>query len=229
MRYLTIIVLIFLSTQFSAAQIHEIGVFAGGSNFIGDVGSTTYIAPKNLALGAIYKWNRSPRHSFRASLTFTELEGIDKDSDDPSRIIRGYEFKNKIIEFSAGMEFTFIDFNLHSGDNVSTPYLYTGISIAKHDNYFFENDVIQSEETTSLAYGIPMVLGYKMAVADHFVLALEVGARYTFTDEIDGSVPDTKENIELLSFGNVNNNDWYTFTGITLTYTFGRNPCYCNY
>jgi hypothetical protein len=74
-----------------------------------------------------------------------------------------------------------------------------------------------------------MVLGYKMAVADHFVLALEVGARYTFSDEIDGSVPDTKENIERLSFGNVNNNDWYTFTGITLTYTFGRNPCYCNY
>ncbi|MDX1317352.1 MAG: DUF6089 family protein, partial [Xanthomarina gelatinilytica] len=22
-------------------------------------------------------------------------------------------------------------------------------------------------------------------------------------------------------------NDWYMFTGVTLTYTFGRKPCYC--
>ncbi|WP_313791490.1 DUF6089 family protein [Lacinutrix neustonica] len=51
--------------------------------------------------------------------------------------------------------------------------------------------------------------------------------RYTFSDEIDGSVPDAKEAVALNSFGNLNNNDWYTFTGITLTYTFGRNPCFC--
>jgi hypothetical protein len=36
------------------AQIHEIGVFLGGSNFIGDVGSTTYIAPKEPAFGILY-------------------------------------------------------------------------------------------------------------------------------------------------------------------------------
>ena len=32
---------------------------------------------------------------------------------------------------------------------------------------------------------------------------------------------------EEFSFGNINNNDWYMFSGITLTYTFGTNPCYC--
>ncbi len=229
MRYLTILLIAFSGIQLSSAQIHEIGIFAGGSNFIGDVGATNYIAPNQLAIGGIYKWNRSPRHSYRVSLIFTELEGIDKDSDDPSRIIRGYEFKNQIIELSAGMEFTFFDFDLHNGGNVSTPYLYTGVSVAKHDNYFFPNGEIQSEDTTSIAYGIPMVLGYKTSISNNLILALEIGARYTFTDEIDGSVPDTKENIERFSFGNVNNNDWYTFTGITLTYTFGRNPCYCNY
>ncbi len=229
MRYLTILLITFLSIQSSNAQIHEIGIFAGGSNFIGDVGATNYIAPNQLAIGGVYKWNRSPRHSYRVSLTFTELEGIDKDSDDPGRIIRGYEFNNQIIEISAGMEFTFFDFDLHNGGNVSTPYLYTGVSFTKYDNYFFSGGEIRSEDTTSKTFGIPMVLGYKTSISNKLILALEVGARYTFTDEIDGSVPDTKENIETLSFGNVNNNDWYTFTGITLTYTFGRNPCYCNY
>jgi hypothetical protein len=27
-----------------------------------------------------------------------------------------------------------------------------------------------------------------------------------------------------LKFGNINNNDWYVFSGLTLTYTFGENP-----
>ena len=32
-----------------------------------------------------------------------------------------------------------------------------------------------------------------------------------------------------LVFGNINNNDWYVFSLINLSYTFGRKPCYCNY
>jgi hypothetical protein len=202
-------------------------LYLGGSNFIGDVGATDYIAPKNLTIGGIYKWNRSPRHSYRISLLFSELEGIDKNSDDPSRQIRGLEFNSQIIELSAGMEFTFLDFNLHKGGFVSTPYLYTGVTVTKHDNFFLANSgQLEPEGTESFAYGIPMVVGYKAAIAQHFVLAFEIGARYTFSDEIDGSVPDAEE-LQSKSFGNLNNNDWYTFTGVTLTYTFGKNPCYC--
>ena len=44
------------------AQTHEFGVFIGGSNYIGDIGSTTYIAPNEPAFGILYKWNKSPRH-----------------------------------------------------------------------------------------------------------------------------------------------------------------------
>ena len=43
----------------SNAQIHEIGVFLGGSNSIGDVGSTTYINPNSAAFGLVYKWNKN--------------------------------------------------------------------------------------------------------------------------------------------------------------------------
>ncbi|MDG1714864.1 DUF6089 family protein [Lacinutrix sp.] len=228
MRYLTLLILVFFSTQISSAQINEFGIFVGGSNFIGDVGATDYIAPKQLALGAIYKWNRSERHSYRISLTYTDLEGNDRDSDDPGRQIRGFEFNNSILELSAGMEFTFFDFDLHNGGNVSTPYIYSGISVAKHDNFYFNPDgTIVDEKTTSYAYGIPMALGYKAAISPDFIIAIEIGARYTFSDELDGSVPDAKEAFESRAFGNLNNNDWYTFTGITLTYTFGRNPCFC--
>ncbi|MEP5341009.1 MAG: DUF6089 family protein [Algibacter sp.] len=226
MRYLILLILSILSTQISHSQINEIGLFVGGSNFIGDVGATDYISPDQLAIGGLYKWNRSSRHSYRFSILFSELEGVDIDSDDPRRIQRGYEFSSKITELSLGMEFTFLDFNLHSGRKVATPYLYSGISVAKHDDHYFSGGQQISENTSSWAYGIPMVLGFKTTFTDKLILGVEVGARYTFSDGIDGSFPNNTEN-QSLQFGNINNNDWYVFSGITLTYTFGLNPCYC--
>lgn len=229
MRYFILLIVTIFSSINLSAQIYEIGVFAGGSNFIGDVGSTNYISPNQPAFGAILKWNRSPRHSYRVSVVFSELKGLDSKSSDPRRVARDYSFENNILEISAGMEFTFWDFDLHQVGIQGTPYLYTGISAANHDNYYFDNNGVRiSENTTSWAYGIPMVLGYKTNIASHLVLAAEIGARYTFTDEIDGSVPDS-EFRQQFSFGNTNSNDWYVFSGFTLTYTFGRRPCYCNF
>ena len=230
MKYSIIIIMSVLCCQLSQAQIYEFGVFVGGSNLISDVGSTKYIAPNQPAFGGLVKWNRSPRHSWRASIIYSTLEAIDAKSDDPRRIERGYTYKNNsFIEISAGMEFTFFDFNLHDGGNKSTPYLYTGVTVAHHDNYYFNNGVQTFEGTSSWNWGIPMAIGFKTTVTDHIIFALEIGARYTFTDELDGSMPDSEWLIENHSFGNLNNNDWYMFTGVTLTYTFGRRPCYCNF
>lgn len=229
MRYLTIFIITVLSSAFCHSQIHEIGIFAGGSNFIGDVGATKYISPNQPAFGGIYKWNRSPRHSFRFSVIFSDLEGIDADSDDPRRIERDYSFTNNILELSAGIEFTFLDFNLHQVGKKSTPYLYTGVTASSFDNYYFNNNGERiSENTSSIAYGIPMVVGYKTKLTNKLIFALEIGARYTFTDELDGNIGEAKST-QRFSFGNTNNNDWYVFSGATLTYTFGRKPCYCNY
>jgi hypothetical protein len=230
MRYLLVVFISIFTSQNVMSQIYEVGVFAGGSNFIGDVGATNYIAPNQPAFGAVFKWNRSPRHSFRASVIFTELEGNDSKSDDPRRKERDYNFTTDLMEFSVGMEFTFFDFNLHSNGFKGTPYLYSGVSLANHDNYYFTaNGEYTAANTSSWVFGIPMVLGYKARISTHLVLAGEIGARYTFSDELDGSVPDNADSIDALSFGNTNSNDWYVFSGLTLTYTFGRRPCYCGF
>ncbi len=218
-----------LSYQSVNSQIYEVGVFAGGSNFIGDVGATNYISPNQFAFGGVLKWNRSPRHSYRFSLIYTDLLAKDWKSDDPRRKERGYGFESSIFEVAAGMEFTFFDFNLHYDGHKATPYIYTGISAAKHDNFYFANTGLTSENTSSWALGIPMALGYKMTITDHILIAAEIGARYTFSDELDGSVPNNDFLKDTYSFGNLNNNDWYMFTGITLTYTFARKPCYCDF
>ena len=214
-----------LSGSFSFAQIHEIGIFAGGSNYIGDVGSTTYISPEKLAVGVMYKWNRSPRHSWRISFTQSQLSANDADSDSQARQQRGYAFKNDLKEVSLGLEFNFFDFNLHDGKQKFTPYVYTGLSgFIYQEMYFAAGETKDDYRAGGLA--VPMILGFKTNVSDNWIIGIEAGARWTFTDNLDGSNP-KNENLEALKFGNINNNDWYVFTGLTLTYTFGNKPCYC--
>ena len=207
------------------AQINELGVFVGGINYIGDVGATNYVAPNEPAFGIIYKWNRSPRHAWRFSYYQGKLKSNDTDSKVPSRKLRGNSFENSIKEFSAGMEFNFMDFDLHDGKKKITPYISSGINYFIYDEIFILNNKSKLDYRSS-AFAIPMIIGVIALVFDNFVLGAEVGARYTFTDNLDGSNP-KNDNFETLRFGNLNSNDWYVFSGITLTYTFGLNPCFC--
>jgi hypothetical protein len=207
------------------AQINEIGVFLGGSNFIGDVGRTTYIAPEKPAFGILYKWNKSPRHSYRFSYIQSTLTGNDSDSGESSRIKRGYNFKNNLKELSAGLEFNFFDFDLHKWEQKVTPYIFSGISYIRYDALYIENGLTKKDNKAG-SIAIPMILGVKSNITPNFILAGVIGARYTFTDNIDGSFPDNPS-ANIRRFGNLNNNDWYVFTGLTLTYTFGDKPCYC--
>jgi hypothetical protein len=223
-KILSLIVGLFLSVS-TQAQIHEIGIFIGGSNYIGDVGSTSYIAPNEPAFGVLYKWNRSPRHSWRISYTQSTITADDLDSDEAGRSLRGYHFENSIKELSLALEFNFFDFNLHTLDHKTTPYVTSGINFLKYDDLYVElGETKKNKGKSSIA--IPMIVGIKSKISRSLVLGAEVGARYTFTDNLDGSNP--KDNgLSALRFGNLNNNDWYVFSGLTLTYTFGEKPCYC--
>ncbi len=211
----------------SFGQIHEFGVFAGGSNYIGDVGKRDYFSPNDFAYGLLYKWNRSTRHAWRFSYNMASITAKDVESNAPNRKDRGFEIKNRIKEVSAGLEFNFLEFDLHQSNYVFTPYVYSGLSAFIYDEVF----VVGTESKTdyqSYSFAIPMVVGIKSRLTNHLVIGLETGARYTFTDNLDGSNPKNK-NFEDLKFGDLNNKDWFIFTGITLTYTFGKNPCFCSH
>lgn len=226
MRQSTILIISFFCLQLSYSQINEIGVYAGGSNLVTDIGSTKYINPDSPAFGLIYKLNMSPRHSWRLSVIYADIEAYDSKSSDPRRVQRNYSFNSNLLEISGGMEFTFVDFDLHSGLPMVTPYLYSGISAFHYDEYYYFNGTQTPTNTKAWSFGIPMTLGIKTNILGSFVIGVEVGARYTFTDALDGSNPDDAS-LKQYRFGNINNNDWYVFSGITLTYTFGENPCYC--
>ncbi|MBA9072888.1 hypothetical protein GGR22_001014 [Flavobacterium gossypii] len=214
-----------LSFAVSNAQIHEIGIFAGGNNYIGDVGPTNYVKPNEFAFGVLYKWNKSPRHSWRISYTQGKITSDDKDSDMPARKQRGLNFENSVKELSLGLEFNFFDFNLHESGFLLTPYVYSGISYFRYTELYYLNNQYEEDDKKN-SFAIPMTVGVKTRIAEKLILGFEVGARYTFTDNLDGSNP-KNDSFDTLRFGNLNSKDWYVFSGFTLTYTFGNKPCYC--
>lgn len=226
MRRKFAILVTFLSLQSAWSQIHEIGVFAGGSNLISDVGATNYIAPDEFAWGVVYKWNRSTRHAWRFSYTHSNLTANDADSDMNSRQLRGLASETSINEYAAGIEFNFFDFDLHEMKFQITPYVYTGLAYTRFSENYFDVDLRQREIERKGTLAIPINVGIKTNIAPNFVLGAEVGIRYTFSDNLDGSNPKSND-YEMYRFGNINNKDWYTFTGLTLTYTFGEKPCFC--
>lgn len=230
MKYFATVFLI-LSTAFLAhSQTYEIGGMIGGANYIGDVGKTNYINPNSFAVGGLFKWNRSARHAFRGSVMIAKIKGDDEKSSNSRRKERGYSFENTVREVSVGIEYTFWDFDVHSQKSISTPYLYTGLTYFWYDAMYKRGDDVISDYDGASSVAIPMVLGYKANISSNAMVGFEIGARYTFTDDLDGSNPvKGLADSEGLKFGNANSDDWYVFTGITVTFAFGRRPCYCNF
>lgn len=238
MRYIVVMVLMFFFGNQAYSQNFEIGPFIGGANYIGDVGNSTYIRPSNLVFGGLVKWNRSDRHAFRLSLLYAEIEADDANSHDTRRQQRGYSFSNTIAEASLGLEFTFWEWDLHANTYQSTPYLYTGINYYHAKHFMLRNRAYTNPANNELEeagnnweFSVPLVMGYKQTLTNFMAGGIEIGARYTFTDNLDGSQPsEVNGEYNLWNFGNSNTTDWYVFTGIYLTFNFGRGAdCFNKY
>ncbi len=83
MRYILIGLSICYGIQFASAQTYEAGLMLGGVNFVGDVGSSSfmktedYLSQDKVSYGILLKWNRSPRHAFRFSVLRANTFGND--------------------------------------------------------------------------------------------------------------------------------------------------------
>jgi len=234
MRYILVVVIVLVFAPKTNSQTFEVGPYIGGANYIGDVGRTNFVLPNSLVGGALLKWNRSPRHAFRFSLLYAEINADDADSNDSRRASRGYSFSNTIAEASLGIEFNFWSFDLHEGHPQSTPYLYTGITYFRADHLLLDANFPSGDlenQGANWDFAIPVVFGYKESITRHIVGALEVGVRYTFTDNLDGSWPEEifGNRMPQREFGNRNTNDWYVFTGVNFTFSWGREPCYSRF
>lgn len=278
---LTAILISFMATVNVNAQRHELGISLGKANIIGDIGKTEYIElfPMDvdripISIGALYRLNINNRQSLRFNLIYNRVYFDDDRASEDYRYKRKIADKNQIIEASALFEYYFFDIN-DIKKTGSSPYIFGGIAAyASNDRkYKITHDLYKNangtpkypsspidfdtqssfDESLKVDFSIPFGVGYKIKFNYNWLLAFEIGARYTFQDNLDYSALKTdkfkintnsylldapyidevnKRNAEIIGKHQTGNtfksNDWYLVWGINLTYTFGRPPCYCN-
>jgi len=206
------------------AQMNEIGPFVGGSNYIGDVGSTTYINPKDLSFGIIYKLNLSSRFAARATFTHVKYSADNANASSPKKKNIPFKFNNNLNEVAIGIEFNFFKYNLNQFKFMHSPYVFINLAYLSYKAPKYQtgpsiNTIIRAKKL-SLPFGI----GYKIKLLHRLGMSIETRFNYTGKDNLEGN----QTIINKLNFNNPNNKDWIVTTGVSIVYAFGKRTCYFN-
>jgi hypothetical protein len=195
--------LLFLPLALHGQRIADYGVFGGVSSYLGDINPNRLLYSPLPAGGIFYRLNLNPRQALRLNLFLGGIHGNDLDFTNAFQQARGASFSGSVGELALQFEFNFLPYSTQGKRWNYTPYFAGGAGVA------FVN-------TGTLAYVpvIPFSFGFKVNIYKNIGLEAEYGFRKTFYDNFDG----LKDLVTPSDFGLIHNNDWYTFTGIAVTW-----------
>jgi len=131
----------------SYAQTMDVGVFGGGSYYLGDINPGMHFVGTQPAYGGFFRYNYKDRWGFRLGVnqgklkaddnSFTEVKAVqaylggDINIDDPNAIYyltanRGLNFETGLTEIHLIAELHFFPFFVGSKKNRWTPYIFAG-------------------------------------------------------------------------------------------------------
>jgi len=177
----------------------DYGIFGGVSSYFGDINSTKVLYSPRPAAGIFYRYNLHPRHSLRASLFAGGLHADDADFNNSFQQNRAASFSGMVAEMVLQFEFNFFPYSTEGKKWNSTPYFAGGIGASLTDT-----------KNVAVCPVIPFSFGFKINIKKNLGLEAEYGFRKTFYDNFDG--------LENPTYAWTHNNDWYTFTGICITW-----------
>lgn len=181
----------------------EIGVFLGGSYYIGELNPLRHINQfTKPAGGFVFRYNMNKRLSARANLFFGNIEGHDSFSNSEAAQQRNLSFKSPITEFSGQLEFNFMDYQIGMEKHRFSPYIFFGIAGFKFNPQGqFGNNWVSLQPLGTEGQGldggaskkkyklvqmsIPFGVGAKANLSKNIGVSFEWGLRKTFTDYLD--------------------------------------------
>lgn len=194
-----LIILVLLSSL-GRAQYTELGLFAGGSQFLGDVGPYRADLPQGYAGGMLFRQNFNRHWSLRLSGNYGLIQADDARSSFAERQERNLSFRSEIWEASLVAEFNFLPFEPGTKMNHS-PYINAGFGVFSFDpeaqldgTWHTLRDLRTEGQGTSFSNQAPYAeassffifsLGYKVSLGRYTSLALETSFRSTYTDYLD--------------------------------------------
>jgi hypothetical protein len=192
-----------LSLSLSGQRNADYGIFGGVSSYLGDINPTRLLYSPLPAGGIFYRYNFNPREALRTSIFFGGLRANDLDFNNSFQRARAASFSGTIGEAVVQFEFNFLQYSALGKQWDYTPYFAAGAGIAMVN-------------TVALKYipVIPFLFGFKVNLYKNLGLEAEYGFRKTFYDNFDG-LKDLVAPSDVTWF---HNKDWYTFTGIAVTW-----------
>lgn len=203
-----------LSTQ---AQKIEVGAGLGGMLCKGDVVPSLNPRFFGPAGGVFFRYNATRSFSMRAGFAIGGFRGEDRANNDPLRQARDYSFRTRLNEITADLEYNFRTYKSQPRERNWSPYVFAGVGICN-----FNNTVIKARGMIAFPLGI----GVKYEIKRPWSVGVEFGTRFTNNDYLDG-LGDRTFGITTskLGQGNPGLNDSYTYTAITVSYTFYKIFC----
>ncbi|BDD11110.1 hypothetical protein FUAX_35420 [Fulvitalea axinellae] len=215
-------------------QKHEIGIGGGIVNYTGDLQQSYRLKYSSPGINAFYRRNVSDAWSFRFQLLLGQIREADAEPYDSFAFKRSAAFSDYFYEASVMAEYTFFDYKSGRGFMDFSPYLFGGIGVMGYTGNSIwrqRNEDTGAWEGKKESHGqialptIPFGVGVKYSLNPRFELGIEFGARKVFTDELDNISGLRASDGSSYGHGNPETDDWYYFTGITVSYTFFKVPC----
>jgi hypothetical protein len=199
-RNILLLLIIVLLAFNSNAQRNEVGIFGGGSYYLGDINPTKHFSFIKPAYGFVYRYNFTPNWTFK--LNGFQGEVYSSDNEIEFNTERNLHFKSKITEVSTQIELNFFKYVTGSDDMIFSPFIFGGISIFKYNPqaeingewYYLQALGTEGQGTTVypdrqpynlVSFAIPFGVGFKLSLSENMSMAAEWGLRKTFTDYID--------------------------------------------
>lgn len=202
------------------AQFIEFGGGLGVSHYTGDLNRYPRIGKSRIAGTGIYRMNLSQIVSVRFGLAYGSVAGDDQNPYDELGVQRQHAFSNSFFELSSVFEYHFIDYRSDNKRIKWSPYAFLGIGFLR-----LNNPAPAYEDFSQLQFVLPMGGGVKYILSKRLTLGIEFGVRKTYFDYLDG-ISDGDVTIKPnYRFGNPNDDDWYFYSGVSLTYVLYTIPC----
>jgi hypothetical protein len=201
----------------SKGQKFEIGVAAGGGNYIGDLSPYYRLENYRPAGGIFARYNFSQVVSAKLFLNGVQARGADKYNNDSYSAVRNLHFIRTVVELGGQIEYNFFNYRDEKSRRKWTPYFLTGFG----GMYMFDRNGRSS--VSRIQPMIPLGVGFRYVLGGKWNLGLELAARKTFTDYFD-HISGREINPKLRN-ANEFDRDWYFVTLLSLSYTFYTIPC----
>lgn len=234
LRSFVLFILVMLASQWVKAQNrYELGMFVGAGYYNGDLNPGTPFVNVHPAFGGLFRYNMTDRIAWKATATLTELSGgyPAKGVLFPHQQPAYYSFARTIGDASVQMELNFLSYDHpYITKTKFTPYITYGVATTIYKRY---GDQLQNEENkTVFVLSLPFGVGAKYKINNWIRIGAEWTMRKTFVDDLDyvghQGLIDPSDPYAFGYSAKTHGNDWYSFAGVTVSFSFSRRKTECN-